>query len=61
MQVSSGWSKFLSVIYVMVAKAISGIPKDLNKMRANVPSQLSFQTPQKRMVEIINFLIGKPS
>ena len=32
--VSSGWSKLLSVIYVMVAQAISGIAKDLNKMSA---------------------------
>ena len=32
--VSSGWSKLLSVIHVMVAQAISGIAKDLNKMRA---------------------------
>ena len=28
--VSSGWSKLLSVIYVMVAQMISGIAKDLN-------------------------------
>ena len=32
--VSSGWSKLLSVIYVMFAQAISGIEKDLNKMSA---------------------------
>ena len=32
--VSSSWSKLLSVIYVMVAQAISGIAKDLNKMSA---------------------------
>ena len=32
--VGSGWPKVLSVIYVMVAQAISGIAKDLNKMSA---------------------------
>ena len=32
--VSSGWSKLFSVIYVMVAQAISGIAKDLNRMSA---------------------------
>ena len=34
MPVGSGWPKLLSVIYVMVAQAISGIAKDLNKMSA---------------------------
>ena len=32
--VASSWPKFLSVSYVMVAQAISGIAKDLNKMSA---------------------------
>tara|TARA_B100001250_G_C19211691_1_gene533890 strand:- start:39 stop:248 length:210 start_codon:yes stop_codon:yes gene_type:complete len=32
--VSSGWLKLLNVIYVMVAQAINGIAKDLNKMSA---------------------------
>ncbi len=31
---SSGWLKLLNVIYVMVAQAINGIAKDLNKMSA---------------------------
>ena len=32
--VAAGWPKLLSVAYVMVAQAISGIAKDLNKMSA---------------------------
>ena len=32
--VSSTWPKIFSVIYVMMAQAISGIAKDLNKMSA---------------------------
>ena len=32
--VATGWPKLLSVAYVMVAQAISGIAKDLNKMSA---------------------------
>ena len=32
--VAASWSKLLSVSYVMVAQAISGIAKDLNKMSA---------------------------
>ncbi len=32
--VAASWPKFLSVSYVMVAQAISGIAKDLNKMSA---------------------------
>ena len=32
--VSGTWPKFVSVIYVMAAQAISGIAKDLNKMSA---------------------------
>lgn len=32
--VAASWPKLLSVIYVMVAQAISGIAKDLNKMSA---------------------------
>ena len=32
--VSSSWPKVLSVVYVMMAQAISGIAKDLNKMSA---------------------------
>ena len=34
MPVATGWPKLLSVAYVMVAQAISGIAKDLNKMSA---------------------------
>jgi len=34
MPVAASWPKLLSVIYVMVAQAISGIAKDLNKMSA---------------------------
>ena len=32
--VAASWPKLLSVVYVMVAQAISGIAKDLNKMSA---------------------------
>jgi MFS family permease len=32
--VADSWPKWLSVVYVMVAQAISGIAKDLNKMSA---------------------------
>ena len=32
--VATSWPKLLSVVYVMVAQAISGIAKDLNKMSA---------------------------
>ena len=32
--VADGWPRWLSVAYVMVAQAISGIAKDLNKMSA---------------------------
>ena len=31
---SASWPKFVSVIYVMVVQAISGIAKDLSKMSA---------------------------
>ena len=34
MPVAASWPKLLSVIYVMVAQAVSGIAKDLNKMSA---------------------------
>jgi len=34
MPVADGWPRWLSVAYVMVAQAISGIAKDLNKMSA---------------------------
>ena len=47
---------FLSVIYVMVAQTISGIAKDINKISAKGASKLSLQTPQKKMVEIVNCL-----
>ena len=32
--ISTSWPKLLSVVYVMIAQAISGIAKDLNKMSA---------------------------
>jgi len=56
--VSSGWSKLLSVIYVMVAQAISGIAKDLNKMSAKSAIKTVVPDSQKKMVEIINYLNG---
>jgi predicted MFS family arabinose efflux permease len=38
------WSKFVSVAYVMVAQALSGIAKDLTKMSAKAPSKSSSRT-----------------
>ena len=40
--VATSWPKLMSVIYVMVAQAISGIAKDLNKMSAKSAIKIVF-------------------
>ena len=63
--VSSSWPKVLSVVYVMMAQAISGIAKDLNKMSAKsaiktviseTPENL--QVGEKRLFKWVAILTG---
>lgn len=44
---SASWPKFVSVIYVMVVQAISGIAKDLSKMSAKsaIKTVVALPTP----------------
>ena len=63
--VAASWPKLLSVIYVMVAQAISGIAKDLNKMSAKsaiktvVPeTPTDEQQGQKQLFQWVAILTG---
>ena len=63
--VSSTWPKVFSVIYVMIAQAISGIAKDLNKMSAKSAIKTVVQeTPdnaqvgEKRLFKWVAILTG---
>jgi len=63
--VAESWPKLLSVVYVMVAQAISGIAKDLNKMSAKsaiktVVSETpdDAQTGEKQLFKWVAILTG---
>ena len=63
--VADGWPKWWSVVYVMVAQAISGIAKDLNKMSAKgaikaVVSDVSTQSggAQHQLFQWVAILTG---
>jgi len=63
--VAESWPKLLSVVYVMVAQAISGIAKDLNKMSAKsaiktvVPETPDdAQTGEKQLFKWVAILTG---
>ena len=63
--VTASWPKLLSVLYVMVAQAISGIAKDLNKMSAKsaiktvVPeTPADEQQGQKQLFQWVAILTG---
>ena len=49
--VATSWPKLMSVIYVMVAQAISGIAKDLNKMSAKSAIKTVFTNAQETAQE----------
>ena len=49
--VATSWPKLMSVIYVMVAQAISGIAKDLNKMSAKSAIKTVFSNASETVEE----------